>query len=90
MKKPDTLNEPEVLKHVKAKTFDMKEHKMTKWDAGQALVNCVECLNDHENDLKNGGFTEQADIVKNARLQIGSAFNKMQTDVFRLPSLEQP
>jgi hypothetical protein len=78
------------LRHVKAKTFNMKEHKMTKWDAGQALVKCAECLQDHENDLKDGGFTDQSDIVKNARLKIGSAFNKMQTDVFRLPSLEQP
>ncbi len=53
----------------------MKEHKMTEWDAGQALVKAADELSEIMCDLKEGGFETSALVVKRAMRLIGDEFN---------------
>lgn len=58
---------------------------MTPWDAGNDLVYCADILAEKESDLRKGGFAKQADVVRKARLQIGTEFNSMKAHDFGLP-----
>ena len=42
----------------------MRVHKMTKLDAGQDLIACADLLVEKEEDLREAGFKDSADILK--------------------------
>lgn len=68
----------------------MRIHKMNKWDAGQDLTSCADYLGEKEKDLRQGGFVELAEVVRKARLQIGTAFNHLGSHSFGLPDEKNP
>lgn len=64
----------------------MKKHSMTAWDVGQVLIKCADELSEGEHDLRKENYIELAEILKDCRLKIGTAFNKHGSHVFGLPS----
>lgn len=55
----------------------MRTHKMTEWDAGQDMIACADYLAEKAQNLREGGFTEQEKILRDAAFAIGRVFNRL-------------
>ena len=67
----------------------MREHPMTKWDAGNILTDCADKLSEEEYDLRKAGFIDLADVLKTCRYKIGRTFNRVEQHAFKLPTRDK-
>lgn len=73
-------------------TLDQIKRKvtLTKWEVGQNLIYCADLLGEKEGELRAHGYLELAEILRGARLKIGTEFNALKSHSFELPSEEEP
>lgn len=58
---------------------------MTRWEAGQILIDCNDHLCEKRNELKDNGFPDLAEKLDAIKLQIGDLFNGFGSHEFGLP-----
>lgn len=56
----------------------------TDWEAGQALIKCYDEMYEQEKDLRDAGYRKLANVVREARFNIGDAFNALGSHDFNL------
>lgn len=62
---------------------------MTRWEAGQILIDCNDKLEEGESELKDEGYTELAEKLRLINLQIGDLFNEWGSHEFGLPGTKE-
>lgn len=62
---------------------------MTRWEAGQILIECNDKLCDKIEELKDNGYPDLAEKLDPIKRQIGDLFNEFGSHEFGLPGTIQ-
>lgn len=63
--------------------------EMTKWEAGQILIDCNDHLGNKCDELKSNGYPELAEKLDGIKRLIGDLFNDFDSHAFGLPGTKQ-